>query len=69
MEITGAKNIFARSVTNYDVRYTGCYGDGDSKSFVDVENIYHGFKLKKYRCIGHYQKPVGNRLRKLKTRV
>ena len=43
------------------------YGDGDSKSFQSVENIYEG--VIKFECIGHYQKEVDNRLRKLKQRV
>ena len=29
MEAAGAKNIFSRSESNYDVRYTGFVGDGD----------------------------------------
>ena len=48
--------------------YTKFYGDGDSKVFSAVENIYGPKKkLKKYECIGHYQKRVGTRLRKLKS--
>ena len=43
------------------------YGDGDSKSFSGVENIYGPEKkVTKFECIGHYQKRVGSRLRKLK---
>ena len=63
------KKYIYRSVANYGVRYTGYYGDGDSKSFNEVENIYPGIKVQTFHCIGHYQKGVGNKLRKLKTRV
>ena len=34
-----------------------------------VEHIYEGNVVIKYECIGHYQKRVGNRLRKLKKQV
>ena len=46
-------------------RYTTFYGDGDSKGFPAVCNIYGPDKLKE-ECIGHYHQRVGNRLRKLK---
>ena len=50
-----------------------------SKSFASVQNIYEGAVVKKFECIGpqttcvklsvigHYQKRVGSRLRKLKN--
>ena len=47
METTGAKNIFTRSVANCGVRYTGYYGDGDSKSFNDVKKHLPWFKSTK----------------------
>ena len=53
----------------YGLRYLKFYGDGDSKGFNAVESIYEGLKFAKLECIGHYQKHVGNRLRKLKKRV
>ena len=35
-----------------------------------MENIYGGDeKVTKYECVGHYQKRVGNRRRKLKKKV
>ena len=46
--------------------YTGYYGDGDSKSFHKVKDVYPGVSVVEYECIGHVQKRVGNRLRKLK---
>ena len=69
MEPVGAERIFSRSIEKRQLRYTGFYGDGDSKAFATVENIYENDIVIKYECIGHYQKRVGNRLRKLKKRV
>ena len=66
MENAGAVSIFSRSVVDRGLRSLSYYGDGDSKSFASVENIYEGAVVKKFECIGHYQKRVGNRLRKLK---
>ena len=48
------------------LRFTEFYGDGDCKSFASIENTYAGIKVKKLECIGHVQKRVGTRLRKLK---
>ena len=56
MESTGALSIFKRSLENYGLRYLNYCGDGDSKSFQSVENVYEGAKVVKYECIGHYQK-------------
>ena len=68
MEPAGAKRIFERSIEKRGVRYMSFYGDGDSKAYKEVENVYGEEKVTKYECIGHYQKRVGNRLRKLKKR-
>ena len=57
------------SLENYGLRYLNYYGDGNSKSFQSVENVYEGAQVVKYECIWHYQKRVGNRLRKLRLRV
>ena len=61
--------MFERSLQNYGLRYPKFYGDGDSNGFNAVENVYEGVKVAKLKCIGHCQKHVGNRLRKLKKRV
>ena len=45
------------------------YGDGDSKSYDEVKYIYPGTIVQKFECIGHCQKRVGNRLRKLRIRT
>ena len=69
MECTGAVKMFERPLQNYGLRYLKFYGDGNSKGFNAVENISEGVKVAKLECKGHYQKRVGNRLRKLKKRV
>ena len=66
MEAAGAKVIFERSVDARGVRYTKYYGDGDSKGYAVVRNIYPDVEVKKFECIGHYQKWVGTRLLRLK---
>ena len=58
---------FVRSIEKNKVRYTEYYGDGDTKAFSAVANVYGDEdKVKKLECIGHIQKRVGSRLRKLK---
>ena len=69
MESTGALRIFERSVKKHGLRFTNFYGDGDSKSFKTVENVYPGISVETFECIGHYQKRVGNRLRKLRSKT
>ena len=66
MEPEGAKRIFERSVEKHSLRYTDFYGDGDSKSFPAVQNVYDGKLVQKLECIGHVQKRMGTALRKLK---
>ncbi|GFW65183.1 uncharacterized protein TNCV_394491 [Trichonephila clavipes] len=66
MEAVGAFRIFERSLIKRDLQYTGYYGDGDSKSFLQVKDIYGENSVTKLECIGHIQKRVGSRLRKLK---
>ena len=69
MEIVGTKRIFRHSIEKHGLRYVKFLGDGDSKSFPAVEDIYEGVKVEKLECIGHVQKRVGNRLRNLKKNV
>ncbi|GFW95685.1 uncharacterized protein TNCV_19161 [Trichonephila clavipes] len=66
METVGAYRIFERSETNRSLRYTSYYGDGASKAFKNVKDIYGYDSVVKYECIGHVQKRVGSRSRKLK---
>lgn len=61
------KKIFKQSVTKHNLFYISLCGDGDSKAFPEVENTYDLEKhVKKYECIGHYQKRVGRCLQKIK---
>ncbi|GFV34504.1 uncharacterized protein TNCV_2028741 [Trichonephila clavipes] len=66
MEAVGAFRIFERSLIKRDLQYTEYYGDGDSKGFLQVKDIYGANSVTKLECIGHIQKRVGSRLRKLK---
>ncbi|GFY25646.1 uncharacterized protein TNCV_2487661 [Trichonephila clavipes] len=66
METVDAYRIFERSEANHGLRYTLYYGDGDSKAFNNVKDIYGYDSIVKYECIGQVQKRVGSRLRKLK---
>ena len=64
MESAADVAIFSRAVERY-----GYYGDSHRSSFMTVDNIYPNTKVIKYKCIGQYQKRVGNRLGKLHQRV
>ena len=68
METKDTVEIFNRS-KDKGLIYTGYYGDGDSKGYEKVKETYPGVSVVKYECIGHVQKRVGNRLRKLKKKV
>ncbi|GFX59006.1 uncharacterized protein TNCV_3814401 [Trichonephila clavipes] len=60
-------SIFERSLIKRDLQYTEYYyGDGDSKGFLQVKDIYGENSVTKVERIGHIQKRVGSRLRKLK---
>ncbi|GFY24985.1 uncharacterized protein TNCV_2691761 [Trichonephila clavipes] len=65
MEPVGAYRIFERSEDHRMLRYTDYYGDGDSKAFDAVKDIYGKDSVTKLECIGHI---FGTRLRKLKSR-
>ena len=66
MEVEGTRRIFERSVEIINVRYLKYFGDGDSKAFQEVKDVYSPDVVVKYECVGHYQIRVGCRLRKLK---
>ena len=51
MEAEGAKRIFAPSMNNRNLRYTELYDDGDSKSFLSVQNMYPGHTVQKLECM------------------
>ena len=68
MEPVAAKIIFERSVEKYGLRYMDYYGDGDSKSYMQVRNVHPGMEITKYERIGYVQKRVGCRLRNIVRR-
>ena len=68
MEPLAAKRIFERSVEKYGLRNMDNYGDGDSKSYMQVINVYPCMEITKYEYIGHVQKRVGCRLRNVVRR-
>ena len=70
METVGALRIFERSVATRGLIYKDMLGDGDSATYnTIVENKPYGEDCipNKLECIGHVQKRVGSRLRKLKS--
>lgn len=70
VEVQDAAETFSRSVNEYNVRYVQYSGDGDSKGFIAVQDLQSygpGCQIKKLECIGHIQKRMGTRLRKLKS--
>ncbi|XP_070579536.1 uncharacterized protein [Ptychodera flava] len=45
--------------------YTTFVGDGDSSAYHAVKNIYEDVEIQKEECVGHIQKRMGTRLRRL----
>ncbi|GFY01157.1 uncharacterized protein TNCV_5076241 [Trichonephila clavipes] len=68
MEPLGVYRIFERSVEMRKLQYVNFFGDGDSKGYASVKDIYGKNTVAKYKCIGHIQKRVGTKLRKLKSK-
>ena len=46
MEVIGIKWIFQRSAEKHGLRYVKFVGDGESKSFLALEEIYERVKVK-----------------------
>ncbi|XP_035210537.1 uncharacterized protein LOC118184907 [Stegodyphus dumicola] len=69
MEADGMVKIFQRSQSARGVRYINYIGDGDSKTFLSITESkpYEGVTVSKLECVGHIQKRMGTRLRKLKA--
>lgn len=68
MEVDGVREMFVRSENLLGVKYKNYIGDGDTKTFkalVDL-NPYADCPISKKECVGHVQKRMGSRLRKLK---
>lgn len=67
MEPAGAVRMFQRSMEKHQLRYTQYLGDGDSSSYKAVlDSQPNDCDIEKLECVGHVQKRVGTRLRKLK---
>lgn len=69
MELTGMVRIFERSEATRGVKYTGYIGDGDAKTFHAITEAHpygSDINISKIECVGHIQKRMGSRLRKLK---
>ena len=70
MEVAGVRTMYQRSHTRYGLRYTTYIGDGDSSSYATIagEKPYGDkIDIEKKQCVGHVQKRMGSRLRKLKA--
>ena len=69
MEGAGAVKMFQRSIEKHDLIYNEYLGDGDTSSFKEVVEAepYKNQKVKpnKQECVGHVQKRLGTRLRKV----
>ncbi|GFX70593.1 uncharacterized protein TNCV_875671 [Trichonephila clavipes] len=68
MESLGVYRIFERSVEIRKLQHVNFFGDGDSKGYASVKDIYGKNTVAKYECIEHIQKRVGTKLRKLKSK-
>lgn len=72
MEVDGMVRIFKRSVAEKGVRYKFYIGDGDTKTFLQLsKSLPYGndLQIEKVECVGHIQKRMGSRLRKLKSQM
>lgn len=65
MEVDGMKKIFQRSMSARNVKYVKYIGDGDTKTFPELQSVAP-YALEKIECVGHVQKRMGTRLRQLK---
>ncbi|GFT13138.1 uncharacterized protein TNCV_2855281 [Trichonephila clavipes] len=65
MEPVGAYRIFERSEDHRMLRYTDYYGDGDSKAFDAVKDIYGKDSVTKLRMYRAYSKKSWNKASKI----
>lgn len=70
METDGILKVFERSERERGVHYTKFLDDGDSSSYPTIRDAKYGEEvvIQKLECIGHIQKRVGFRLRRLKQK-
>ncbi|GFV37373.1 uncharacterized protein TNCV_1534451 [Trichonephila clavipes] len=66
MEVDGMKEIFQRSVPQRNAKYIKYIGDVDTKTFPELQSTAP-YSIEKVECVGHIQKRMDARLRKLKT--
>ena len=68
MEMDGVQEMFLRSENLLGVKYQNYIGDGDTKTFKSILDLnpYADCPVSKKECVGHVQKRMGSRLRKLK---
>lgn len=72
MEVAAAKEVFKRSELKRGVRYVKYLGDGDSSAFSSVQQSKpygDSVEITKLECVGHIQKRMGSRLRRLKAKL
>ena len=70
MEVDGVLEMFKRSEGKHGLRYVSFIGDGDSSTYqtVSKQKPYgEDITIVKKECVGHVQKRLGTRLRKLKS--
>ena len=67
-KMTAVDNL-KRSIHTRGLRHVNFYGDGASKGFSRIKNIYRCRKVRKYECVGHVLKRMGTRIRKLRKLV
>ncbi|GFT98475.1 uncharacterized protein TNCV_3951491 [Trichonephila clavipes] len=65
MEVEGMKRIFKRSLLERNAKYVKYIGDDDTKTFPEQQNTV-SYNLEEIECVGHIQKRMGARLRRLK---
>lgn len=67
MEVEAAKILFQRSLSLHGLRYTTMLCDGDSRSFIAIDEakVYGFIPVVKEECTNHIQKRMGTALRTL----
>ncbi|KAH7956768.1 hypothetical protein HPB52_012553 [Rhipicephalus sanguineus] len=65
MEVEAALQLFGRSISKNDLRYTNVICDGDRRTYVALCNdkTYGFIPLTKEDCVNHVQKRMGSALR------
>ena len=68
IEAAGAVELWSRSISQYNLRYTTLIGDGDSKAYSAVvdSKLCGNVEISKSSSVGHVQEHLGTVLRKLK---